>query len=686
MRRTDGKLSAKALSGKVTRRFGWTDLALLPIVLFLSIPSLVWFRYEWVLAQDAEQYLLAGWHLVSGRGYTLINGAPFIKRGPLFPGLLGGLMTFLGRDTGTLALTVRLLALLNPLLAYLLVRRLASPIAALVAAAAVTLLGYTTINKQALNIDAVLMTAYLLSLLALMHALRRNTRLSAFLSGVALGAAILVKETALVNLPLALLAVLFFGWGSRRAFLHYLGVVLACLPWWAWVYAASGQIYLVGRLSPDLQRPMALGAAAVVVLVGVSVFSGAFDRFLAGGRRRSWTGWSILAVWPVVVFLLLSKTGGSVFPEASLAALRDYFASHLAPYIALWPLMPVAAGYAVWRAVKGGRMWRVFSISLLFQAPIVLFVTLEGWNQRQFLIPQTLLLCALAVLVTDVFAIVARDVKARRFPGWIAAVSALILGAYPLVVSTEEVHNLLYDHPVRPSGGGRSVVEATNMVRWMERNVPPGSMVVTMPFHASYLVFKDGGRHRWTTLGLDQSPPITNPTAAKGYSQDVDTDTIYQTPPRALWVMMSRDESNCTVLSYSIPHIMYQLRKENARYLMVAGDPRLTGLMVSSDGLVESRLFVKLHQEGRDQGNAGFALLERTGDPPRPVPTWMGARTILGLVRCERDRGPGYERRITSKFPQGIVLVPEESQPGLDTRAREALERIYRGRDPAFDP
>ena len=229
-------------------------------------------------------------------------------------------------------------------------------------------------------------------------------------------------------------------------------------------------------------------------------------------------------------------------------------------------------------------------------------------------------------------------------------------------------------------------MEATNTVRWMERNVPPGSMVVTMPFHASYLVFKDGGRHRWTTLGLDQSPPITNPTAAKGYSQDVDTDTIYQIPPRALWVMMSRDESNCTVLSYSIPHIMYQLRKENARYLMVAGDPRLTGLMVSSDGLVESRLFVKLHQEGRDQGNAGFALLERTGDPPRPVPTWMGARTILGLVRCERDRGPGYERRITSKFPQGIVLVPEESQPGLDTRAREALERIYRGRDPAFDP
>ena len=80
---------------------------------------------------------------------------------------------------------------------------------------------------------------YLLALLTLLAAIRRNSSLLAFLSGVLLGTSILTKETAVVNVPLALLAVLLLDWQLRQALWHYLGVVLVCLPWWVWAYSAT---------------------------------------------------------------------------------------------------------------------------------------------------------------------------------------------------------------------------------------------------------------------------------------------------------------------------------------------------------------------------------------------------------------------------------------------------------------
>src|SRR5215212_9582981 len=98
----------------------------------------------------------------------LDRGTPEIKRGPVFPGLLGFFMAFFGRNTESLAWCVRLLALANPLLAYFLVKRMCSPVAGLITAVLVTLLSYTATNPEAFNIDAVLLTMNLLTLLTLM--------------------------------------------------------------------------------------------------------------------------------------------------------------------------------------------------------------------------------------------------------------------------------------------------------------------------------------------------------------------------------------------------------------------------------------------------------------------------------------------------------------------------------------
>ena len=49
---------------------------------------------------------------------------------------------------------LRLMALLNPLLAYLLVKRISTPVAGLIAAALVSLLAFNVGSTVAINIDA----------------------------------------------------------------------------------------------------------------------------------------------------------------------------------------------------------------------------------------------------------------------------------------------------------------------------------------------------------------------------------------------------------------------------------------------------------------------------------------------------------------------------------------------------
>jgi 4-amino-4-deoxy-L-arabinose transferase-like glycosyltransferase len=216
----------KALSERLRQKIvqalqssvGWADLAVVPLIAILSLPPLLWSALHWrVIGNDAARYLFAGSELVSSRALRTLSDIWHINggHGPVFPALIGSLILVFGRDTEALAWAVCFLALLNPLLAYFLTKRLSSPLAGLIAAALVTLFGYNVKATNAFDIDAVLLTLYLFALLALLAAIKRDGSWAlALLSGALLGAAILTKETAFASLPLALLAALLQS-GSR---------------------------------------------------------------------------------------------------------------------------------------------------------------------------------------------------------------------------------------------------------------------------------------------------------------------------------------------------------------------------------------------------------------------------------------------------------------------------------------
>ena len=102
------------------------DLVVFPTGIL--VPPFVWFVKHWTIYIDSAEYLMLASNLISGQGYTHWDGHPQLGRGPVFPALIGSFMVFFGRDPESLALGVRLVALANPLLAYLLIKRISGPV------------------------------------------------------------------------------------------------------------------------------------------------------------------------------------------------------------------------------------------------------------------------------------------------------------------------------------------------------------------------------------------------------------------------------------------------------------------------------------------------------------------------------------------------------------------------------
>jgi hypothetical protein len=633
---------------------GWADLVVIPLIAILSVPPLLWFgHHPWtVIGKDAPRYLFAGSELVSGGGFESLAGVSNYSggHGPVFAALIGSLILIFGRDTETLVWAVRLMALFNPLLAYFLAKRLSSPLAGLLAAALLTLFGFNVESTFMLNIDAVLLTFYLLALLALLAAMKRDgtSAALAFLSGLLLGASILTKETAFANLPLALLAVLLLDWELRAALWHYLGVALVCLPWWVWRWSATGDVYLIDRLPPSLQLPISVAAAILLGLAIVAYASGMVDRFLAEERR--WVGRSVVVVWTISLSVLLLATAAPALTEASFKTLRLYLAGLLAPTTVVVPVLLVIAGYVVWKALRRDVPWRLSALALVFQIPVCLLVVLEEWDPRQFLVLQTLLFCALAALVVDASEAAWRG---RGYSARLAgAVVAVPLAIFLLASSVERVQALLPDNPVGGlSEQHRVAPQATEMVDWMTENVPEREHILVNAAQGNYLAYLDGGRHEWTFLRLDQKPCESKPNIQTRC--DPDENAISRIPPDAVWVQM---EGRCRVISLSMPYLLEQVRRMGSGYVMITGSFKFPGILGLPSLLQESGAFEVVHAEGRS-GAQGVVLLKSTGRAPEAVPTLMNRNTVVNLRRCEQAKGQGFSNWLRSKFPNGILEV-----------------------------
>lgn len=667
----------------------WANLAVFPIVLILSIPSFVWFERHWMVFVDSAEYLLLGSNLISGQGYTHLGGDLELGRGPVFPALIGALILILGLDTESLAWGVRLLALANPLLAYFLLQRISGPATGLLAAALVSLFSYTATITESFNIDAVLLTMYLLALLTLLVAVQKKDRFSlALLSGLLLGIAILTKETAFTNLPLALIAALILGWTLRGVLWHYLGVILVCLPWWAWVWSVEGEIYLVGSLPVGLRIPATVAVLVATALALALYASDVPARLLATAHRRRRAGWLLGIAWIAVMSGLLLTTSVTL-ADSSLETVRRFVIERLVGYTSLWPLLLAAGAYVVWKATKGSSFWQFYALVLAVQVPVCLLTAVEDWSLRQFLIPQVLLLCALAAFVVEVCD---TGVERRGSYDRLAMVAAASLAILLLFFAASQVRTLLgepdswrsFDRTSRVSADSvRSVSVVRKMNNWTTENVPEGETIVEGVFYSNYLGFLDNGRHEWPNMRLDCGSGRRNPTT----SGCVPSEAIAEAPPKpTAWFWIEED---CEAIALSVTSLLARMEHTDSNYLMISSNPKYPGILGSTQYLVDSGAFVVAHEEKvdphtRNAETKAIALLESSGEAPKAAPTRMVADTLNRLVRCEKAQGNEYAESIRSDFPNGITLaysstrgLPVSEEAERTTEARETIDKVY---------
>lgn len=674
MRLRESNESSTHASPKLSRL---ADVAAILVVLVLSIPSLIWFGKSWAITFDATEYLLSGWHLVTGEGYTLTNDIPFTKRGPVLPALIGFLTFPFVRDTETLAWAVRLLATVNPLLGYFLVKRISGPVAGLLAAALLALFSYIAINPDPFNIDALLVMVFLSALLALLAAAQRNSPRLALFSGLLIGLAIITKETAVASLPLAALAGLFAGLSLRGVVLHYLVVLLVCLPWWAWVFAVSGEVYLVGRMPPGLHLPAIAGVLVVAGLTATLYLSGLPARLLASERRRRWIGWILSFAWVAAMSAMLLTTSTKI-AGASFQTVARYVTGPLARDIAIWPLVLLAAGYLLWKAAQRHPNWQLFAAAALFQVPACLLVTVEGWDRRQFILLQALLLCALAALVVETATATAhRQVLLR----WLAAAATAFLAVFLLVSAGTEARSMLLGESTKTVAGSKDR-GSSEMVAWVDENMPEGGTIFAPPGQVGYLTFLDGGQRKWRSHGYDRTVCRANSTDPGGVCGDDRGSTSRPLPESTVWLQI---ESGCETTALSSSGLLRRMDRAGADYLMMTAFKSNSQLLGLAERMGKEPAFETVFKGEMPDSGAGMiqepVLLERTGRKAVDMPVQMNAHTALLLAQCEGLEGSEARQRIRNELPNGIEITPlpegTVSKEEIESLAQDVVDSIY---------
>lgn len=194
------------------------------------------------LEGDSQSYLLPGWELANGSGFS-----PELRRAPFYPLFIATVLRLLGPNLELLAMVQHALGLATALLACLLGQRIFGRLAGLLAGLAVALSGPQLIYEHYLMSEALFGLLLTGASLAMVVALAtgwptvaartpfRGPALVSLLAGGLLGLCALTRPVAQALLPLFLAACLLLlpRWrpALRTAGLALLGYLLVAAPW-----------------------------------------------------------------------------------------------------------------------------------------------------------------------------------------------------------------------------------------------------------------------------------------------------------------------------------------------------------------------------------------------------------------------------------------------------------------------
>lgn len=341
------------------------------------------------VTSDESLYVAEAHNIADGYGFTYPSGEPITHRAPLQPLVLAYAVAF-GGD-GAAYGVARLTVIVNVILVVALAWRLGGSAAGLIAGFATSASAFLNGLGTTLYVDPMQCTFLLLALLALSQAARGSPVRWCVAAGACIGAAFLVKESAIQWAPLVVAAWLAMPSlrniaGARGALASLLAFGAVVAPWWIWVYAQTSRLFLLGE-------PHA-GATALVVCA--AIVYGAFAVAVASwpslpARVRRVTASLavpavvvLIAIWGV--FMLYGLTHYSTWPYPNdYASTIPRYLRTVAPAAQPYFLLIVAWAVVAWRAARGDDAARLIALAALLFAPFALFTANRGLQLRDAL-------------------------------------------------------------------------------------------------------------------------------------------------------------------------------------------------------------------------------------------------------------------------------------------------------------
>lgn len=209
------------------------------------------FRAPLFLRRDSVAYFQSGYALANGLGFDLP-----LRRTPLYPLFVAGVVWTLGEDLRGLAVAQHLLGLVTVAATYWLGTAMFGRVAGALAGLMVALSAPLLIHEHYILAEPLFIPLLTLGLLALVYAIRRDRGRLYVLGGVTLALAALSRPIGQALLPVAPLAILVHTRSIRStlrpAALVLAGFALVLVPWTIRTAATSGQVGGAGAVGQSL--------------------------------------------------------------------------------------------------------------------------------------------------------------------------------------------------------------------------------------------------------------------------------------------------------------------------------------------------------------------------------------------------------------------------------------------------
>jgi len=629
----------------------------LSVIALFSLPPLYWFTRNWMIYPDGNRYLLEGLNLSGGKGYELFGAPAYPLRGPGMAIVIASIIKVVGADLDRVMWGMRLFCLIVPFALYFIVSKVSGRLAGVLAAVMVTFFGLQSVLTMGFTVDSVMMAIYLLSLLSLLWAVDRDSLPLSFLAGLLLGFSIITKETSIVGLPIALLAVLFFGKGLYTLIPYYLGAAIVATPWWVWVYQNTGQIYLVStgqvaitRFIPEL---IALGClsllAIVIALLLIYRYRTLILQKISSYKTRRIIAWVIAIAWVGVITYMLSS--GAVYSYKNLT-LAEHIREDIIPFTRLWYLYPVSLLYVLWRLmVKPNPNWDYFSVVLVTWLPAVIVTVFFGFAARQLIAPQVFILGALGCLIADFIYSLPR-LKITRFTSKLLWAPGSVIFLIVLASGVAQALEFVTEH--RPEVAAPVYVHtySQQVAKWIRQNVPNGQTVMLMTdrggnYYIAEVPFHDALHHDWRMVDpVDLQ--VSSASSLRNLCERFDCSSVF-------WIEENTTTRNiaCDFRLLGTDMVSKRMQELHSTYLvlMLQNETRNTAIWYRK--LLESGKFQEIYSvspKSSDTSFAGFRVFRIIDSASfKRQPIYITSSSLTSLNRCLED--PSIIERF---FPQGV--------------------------------